>query len=133
MTGKEALESLIKLYINIQNGTSMIFNTAEILEKLNLIKQDLKRLEELEVENQDLKDNEKIITDYGYNLVIENEALKQGIATLTAKNNLLQEECDSIVDTNEILLRKNEYLTKQNQELVEKIKKYEREQYKQIR
>ena len=111
----------------------MIFNTAEILEKLNLIKQDLKRLEELEVENQDLKDNEKIITDYGYNLVIENEALKQGIATLTAKNNLLQEECDSIVDTNEILLRKNEYLTKQNQELVEKIKKYEREQYKQIR
>lgn len=133
MTSKEALESLIKLYINIQNGTSMIFNTAEILEKLNTIKQDLDQLEELKIENQDLKDNEKIITDYGYNLVIENEALKQGIATLTAKNNLLQEECDSIVDTNEILSKEIKCLKEQNQELVEKIKKYEREQYKQIR
>lgn len=109
---KEALESLIKLYINIQNGTSMMFNTAEILEKLNTIKQDLDQLEKLK---------------------IKNEALKQGIATLTAKNNLLQEECDSIVDTNEILSKEIKYLKEQNQELVEKIKKYEREQYKQIR
>lgn len=52
----EALESLISMYINIQNGTNMIFNKSKILEELNLIKQDLERLEvELHCKNNSIK------------------------------------------------------------------------------
>ena len=52
----EALESLISTHINIQNGTNMIFNTSKILEELNLIKQDLERLElELHCKNNSIK------------------------------------------------------------------------------
>lgn len=102
MTSKEALEKIGEYPV----GNFGIFTTYnKFKEEFDTIKKDLERLEELEIENQDLKDNEKIIADYGYNLVIENEKLKKA----------------------------NECLTKQNQELVEKIKKYEREQYKQIR
>lgn len=109
MTSKEALEKIGEYPV----GNFGIFTTYDkFKEEFDTIRQDLDQLEELE---------------------IENEALKQGMATLTAKNNLLQEECDSIVDTNEILSKEIKYLKEQNQELVEKVKKYEREQYKQIR
>lgn len=52
----EALESLISIHINIQNGTNMIFNTTEILNKLNTIKQDLKHKKQLQKEIAELKD-----------------------------------------------------------------------------
>jgi hypothetical protein len=44
-----------------------------------------------------------------------------------------EEKYKNLVLENQKLKKANECLTKQNQELVEKIKKYEREQYKQIR
>ena len=52
----EALESLIFLCKNIQNGTNMIFNTTEILNKLNTIKQEIERLQQLQKEIAELKD-----------------------------------------------------------------------------
>lgn len=52
----EALESLISTHINIQNGTNMIFNTSKILGELNIIKQELERLElELHCKNNSIK------------------------------------------------------------------------------
>ena len=71
------------------NDAEIISKIAEIYGNTNSLEGTYKlflelkhKLEELETENQDLKDNEKIITDYGYNLVIENKKLKKAIEIL---------------------------------------------------
>lgn len=75
----EALESLISMYINIQNGTNMIFNKSKILEELNLIKQDLERIKQLEKENQELKELQELNKQGLWNLKQENQKLKNAI------------------------------------------------------
>ena len=118
MTSKEALEKFKLLYeskcksSNNIIGFDMCYTT---------IKQDLERLEELEEENQDLKDNEKIITDYGYNLVIENEKYKKAIEILKMQTSIENIKCENgniyIVDIGDISL----LITQQEYELLKEV------------
>ena len=105
----EALESLISTHINIQNGTNMIFNTSKILEELNIIKQDLERLEDLKKENQEWKEEyERLDRDHHSiyldccDLETENQKLKKAIFVVYMKAVDLElfEHCCDLKDYN---------------------------------
>lgn len=98
----EALES---------NSDKVIKDSVKLINK-NLELQ--ARLEVLEIENQDLKDNEKIITDYGFNLIQENEKLKKVIEIYT-KLSTIDKEC-----TTSYLVR-NGMITQQEYELLKEV------------
>lgn len=95
LSSKEALEKLCKVKIYQKEASAYDYLGKEVYkEEINLIKQDLERLEVLEIENQDLKDNEKIITDYGFNLVQENEKLEKKLDIINRFGKFLYEPTD---------------------------------------
>ena len=91
MTSKEALE-IIELALN--NHSIMLEVNDKRNEYLNAIKQDLERLEVLEIENEQLKGNEDIVSNYAYSLKEENEKLKKALEIL--KNSLIIEFNDDL-------------------------------------
>jgi hypothetical protein len=112
MTSKEALEKISWRYVNEPSFQKWC----------NTVKQDLDQLEELKIENQDLKDNEKIITDYGYNLVIENEKLKKAIEIMKNKKMSVTffRACKDIKEVNSYRNNENQ-LTKEEYELLKEV------------
>ena len=112
MTSKEALESLVKLYIDIQNGTSTIFNTRETLEKLNFIKQDLERLEVLEKAYEEQSEAYTDIYLANEKYYEENEKLKERLETLEIENEQLKGNEDIVSNYAYSLKEENEKLKK---------------------
>ena len=108
----EALESLISTHINIQNGTNMIFNTSKILEELNLIKQDLERLEELEKENLELKEEYENLDRSFNSCHLDYENLKGENEQLEKENEDLKVFVDAYANARDELLIRNQKLEK---------------------
>jgi ABC-type phosphate transport system auxiliary subunit len=74
----EALERLCKVKIYQKEASAYDYLGKEIYkEEINLIKQDLERLEQLEQENLELKQDIVSFEDYSYDLDCEKEQLKK--------------------------------------------------------
>ena len=83
MKSKEALERLIK-YAKINEAILITKYGYSALNDINIIKQDLERLESLEEENEELQEiNESFLKDIT-KLVLENEKLKKVIEHIKA-------------------------------------------------
>lgn len=105
MSSKEALE-IIELILN--NHSNMLEVNDKRNECLNVIKQDIERLEKLEIEN---RNNEKVIKD-SVKLINKNLELKERLEVLEIENEQLKGNEDIVSNYAYGLKEENEKLKK---------------------
>ena len=122
MTSKEALEIIIFRLTSHEEDLELRETDKKVIE---IIKQDLERLEALEKENVELRQEVSALEDYSYDvdcekefLIKENEKLKKVIEILKEHLYVKELDIDYILEFNSLY---SNHLTKQEYELLKEV------------